>query len=162
MRNLIAGVLLLAVTACEATLEPGVPDGAVQLTMEEVPQNVAQYLYSGIPDKRRLYIDNADAWATLWAEVTQPYTPPPPVPTIDFANEAVIVAAMGTRSTGGYAIVIEGVYEADNTLYVEVREISPGSNCATTQALTAPVHAVRAPRRGFTVRFVERKETRMC
>ena len=162
MRTLIAGLLLLAVTACETTTEPGVPDGAVQLTMEEVPQSVAQYLYSGIPDKRRLYIDNASDWSALWAEVTEPYMPPPPVPTIDFANEAVIVASMGMKSSGGYSILIEGVYEAENTLYVEVREISPGSNCVTTQALTAPVYAVRAPKRDFTVKFVERTETRMC
>ena len=162
MRAAIVCLALVGLTACETTTEPGVPDGALQLTMEEVPQSVAQYLYSGIPDKRRLYIDNASDWSALWAEVTEPYMPPPPVPTIDFATEAVIVASMGMKSSGGYSIVIEGVYEAESTLYVEVREISPGSNCVTTQALTAPVYAVRAPKRDFTVKFVERTETRMC
>ena len=162
MRTLIAALSLLAVAACETTTEPGVPDGAVQLTMEEVPQSVAQDLYSGISDKRRLYIDNASDWSSLWAEVTAPYMPPPPVPTIDFANEAVIVASMGMKPSGGYAIVIEGVYESQSTVYVEVREITPGSNCVTTAALTAPVYAVRAPKREFTIKFVERTETRMC
>ena len=152
----------MVMMACEPSTEPGVPEGAVQLTMEEVPQSVAQYLYSGIPDKRRLYVDNANDWAALWAEVTEPYIPKPELPVIDFATEAVIVASMGTRGSGGYSIVIEGVYEAENTIFVEVREISPGSNCITTQAITAPVYAVRAPRRDFTVKFIERTETRMC
>jgi len=162
-RTLLTAVALGAlVAACDTVTEPGVPPGAVALQLEQVPDEVAQYLYSGVDDRRRLFIKDAAAWTTLWEEVTSHVQPPPPVPAIDFGAEAVIVASMGTRPSGGYSITIEGVFEADGQLYVAVREISPGSNCVTTAALTAPVHAVRVPRRTGTVVFVEHTETRNC
>lgn len=162
-RSLLAAIALGALaSACDSVTEPRVPAGAVALQMEQLPDDVAQYLYSGVNDRRRLFIKDAAAWTALWAEVTANLQPPPPVPAIDFDTEAVVVASMGTRPSGGYSIAIEGVYEADGKLYVEVREVSPGSNCITTAALTAPVHAVRVPTRTGPVVFVEHAETRSC
>jgi hypothetical protein len=149
--------------ACESGLVTDlVPPDAVALQMQPVADEVAQYLYSGVRDRRRLFIKDVGSWTTLWEEVTAPYEPPPPVPAIDFGSEAVVVASMGTRPTGGYSITIEGVYEDDGELYVVVRERAPGSNCVVTQAITAPVHAVRVPQRSGTVRFVEHTETQNC
>jgi hypothetical protein len=130
--------------------------------MEEMPSSVAEYLYTGLTDKRRLFVDNANEWSALWNEVTSIYQPQPDVPAIDFGTESVIVAAMGTRSSGGYSIAIESVHEAEGQLYVTVRETSPGQNCFTTAALTAPVHAVRVPRRTGAVNFVERTGVQNC
>jgi hypothetical protein len=160
---LIPAMLLGALAAaCDSVTDPCVPPGAVALQMQPVPDEVAQYLYSGVPDRRRLFITDAATWTALWEQVTATYEPPPPVPAIDFASEAVVVAAMGTRTSGGYAITIEGVYEDEGQLYVVVKERSPGTNCVLTQALTAPVHAVRVPLRTGTVQFVERTETNNC
>src|SRR5688572_11745267 len=162
-RTLLTAVALGAlVAACDTVTEPRVPPGAIALQMEQVPDDVAQHLYSGVDDRRRLFMKDATAWTALWEEVTANVQPPPPVPAIDFDTEAVVVASMGTRPSGGYSITIEGVFEADGQLYVEVREVSPGSNCVTTAALTAPVHAVRVPARAGTVVFVEHTETRNC
>jgi len=96
--------------------------------------------------------------------VTAEVGPRPEVPFIDFGNEAVIVVSMGTRSTGGYSIDVERVSESesDGTLYVEVVEVSPGRGCAVTQAVSAPVHAVRVPLRDGDVQFIERASTRSC
>jgi hypothetical protein len=162
--TLLFSVLLAsAAVGCEAgTAAVEVPEGAVQLATQDVSQEVAQYLYTGIRDRRRLFIDDAASWTALWAEVTAPYQPPPPLPAIDFNTESVIVAAMGQRHSGGYAIAIESVHEADGKVYVTVREQSPGSACVVTGALTAPVAAVRIPRRDATSVFVERTETHNC
>src|SRR5688500_1320781 len=162
-RTLFSAVAFGALaSACDSVIEPRVPPGAVALQMEALPDDVAQYLYSGVEDRRRLFIKDAAAWAALWAEVTANVQPPPPVPASDFDTEAVVVASMGTRPNGGYSITIEGVFEAEGQLYVEVREVSPGSNCVTTAALTALVHAVRVPSRTGPVVFVEHSETRSC
>ena len=74
----------------------------------------------------------------------------------------VVVASMGGRATGGYSIEIVRVAETTDRLYVEVREVSPGRSCIVTMAGTAPVTAVRVPRRDLPVEFVERAETRDC
>src|SRR5687768_9404107 len=145
-------VLAGAAVACEAgTAAVEVPEGAVQLTTQDMPQEVAQYLYTGIRDRRRIAITTTAAWTALWQEVTAPYQPPPPVPVIDFDAEDVLVASMGSRGSGGYTIAIESVHEADGKVYVTVREVSPGSSCVTTAAITSPVAAVRFPKREASV-----------
>ena len=151
--KLLALAVALFVTACNDTLTIG--PSPTMLEIQPVPDEVATYLYSGIADKRRLYIKDMDAWTALWNEVTANITPRPAVPFIDFGKEALIVAAMGTRNTGGYSIAVETVAELEGKLIVEIREVSPGSNCVLTQALTAPVHAVRAPLRNGEVVFTE-------
>ncbi len=119
-------------------------------------------VYSGIKDARRLVIRDAAGWAALWDAVVGARTPRPQPPAVDFNREMVIVAAMGQRGTGGYAISIDEVRREDDGLAVVVRETSPGSGCFLTQAFTAPVTAVRLPASDAPVRFIERKETQDC
>ena len=160
---LVAGTAAL-LSGCEAppTTAPLVPPDAVDVAMQAMPSDIAAYLYSGIKDRRRLRIADNQAWTTLWQQVTQNVVPPPPVPAIDFNTETVIIASMGARPTGGYSIAIQSVEKSDNTLYVTVLERSPGSNCGVTQALTAPVHAVRVAEQHATVVFIEKTEVVNC
>src|SRR5687768_11485813 len=160
--KLLASVVVVGATiGCEAgTVAVEVPEGAVQLATQDMPPEVAQYLYTGINNRRRLLIEDAAAWTALWQEVTANYQPPPPVPTIDFNAESVVLAAMGQRNSGGYEILIDSVHEADGKMYVTVREVSPGGNCFVTAALSAPVMAVRVAKRNITAVFVERTEIR--
>jgi hypothetical protein len=69
---------------------------------------------------------------------------------------------MGTQSTGGHTIAIEGVYRSGGRLWVVVREEAPGPGCMMTQVLTTPVDVVSVPLSDEPVSFVERKETRDC
>lgn len=160
-----------AMSVAAATLAPGCPaptepvlSDSVELQIQAAPAEVTRYLYSGINDRRRLYIKDEETWTALWSEVTAHVGPKPEVPFIDFGNEAVVVVSMGTRPTGGYSINVESVSESesDGTLYVEVVEVSPGPSCVVTQAESAPVHAVRVPLRNGSVQFIERASTRNC
>ena len=148
---------------CAAPTEPVLSD-AVALQMKAMSAEVTRYLYTGIDDRRRLYIKDEETWKALWNEVTAHVGPRPEVPVIDFGNEAVVVVSMGTRSTGGFSINVESVSESesDGALYVEVLEVSPGRGCVVIQSVTAPVHAVRVPLRNGNVQFIERASTRDC
>jgi len=157
--------LLIAVAigaGCSSATNPQVPEGAMALEIREFPAAITPYLYTGIAERQRLAIDDAAEWRAFWNRVTSTTVPQPPVPEIDFASEIVIIAAMGTRPSGGYAIHIDDVSEADGRVFVKVREVSPGTNCIVTMALTAPVVAVRIPRRAGAVTFVEQTEVRNC
>ena len=77
------------------------------------------------------------------------------MPEIDFSKEMLLVAAMGTRNTGGYSIEIEAVDRSSSSITASVRTHSPGKTCGTTAALTAPVAIVRIPRSTLPVQFVE-------
>ncbi|MES2521447.1 MAG: protease complex subunit PrcB family protein [Gemmatimonadota bacterium] len=166
IRKAIGYLAVVALTAgCDSATTappPGVPAGSTALQVLTVPDSVAQHLYSGIKDRRRLVIRDMVTWTQLWNEATQQRQPRPPVPQVDFTREVLIVASMGSRPTGGYSIDIPNVYESGGQRYVVVREVSPGAGCVLTQALTAPVIAVRVSQHAGSTSFVEEPRTRPC
>jgi PrcB C-terminal len=135
-----------------------VPEDSVQLPMQQV--FTAQY--TGIDQSRRLVIRTPQEWQAIWSELRHDQYPIPAPPAVDFNQFMAILAAIGTRSTGGHAIRIEGVSRSGGRLFVVVQEISPGAGCITTQALTSPVDAVQVPQSDEPVIFVERQESRNC
>lgn len=161
-RTILAAVIAASAAACGAQSVTDIPPGATALRVQSFSSEVVQLFHTGLEERQRTVIRDAAAWAALWNEITAPYQPRPALPAVDFATEMVIVASMGTRPTGGYAITIDGVYDADGKLYVAVRETSPGAGCMLTQALTSPMTAVRVPRRAAGIIVVERVEVKNC
>jgi hypothetical protein len=164
-------VLLAAATiACNSsTVAPDtVPPTAQRLALPaartaafDAAARSVSSLYSEVPRGREV-VRTAERWTALWGQLTANVQPAPPAPAVDFAAEMVVVAAMGTKPTGGFAIAIDGVHVDRDRLFVEVRETSPGRSCIVTQALTAPVALVIVPARAGTATFLERKETTAC
>ena len=102
---------------------------------------------------------DAEQWRAFIREASTVDGTNPAVPAeVDFTREMVIVAAMGMRRSGGYSIAIENIFSAAGKLLVVVREVSPKTASMTTQALTAPLMAVRVARSNDPVSFVERPD----
>jgi hypothetical protein len=118
--------------------------------------------HSGMESRARDVVRTQARWQAVWAEIWRNDTPQPALPAVDFAREAVVVAAMGLRSTGGYGVTVDSATATAAEVHVFVTERSPGQSCATTQALTAPVHLVAIPADGRTVRFHESAVVREC
>jgi hypothetical protein len=112
-------------------------------------------LYSGIGQPERLVVRDNATWHTVWASIWLGTTPMPATPNVDFAKEMVIVAALGSRSTGGYSIVVDSAMATSAGLVVWIGTSSPGARCVTTQAFTAPVDVARIQRIDEPVRFVD-------
>jgi hypothetical protein len=123
------------------------------------PQTV---YYSGIGQASRGVVRSEGEWQALWAQVVRGRQPTPATPAVDFSREMVIVAAMGTRNTGGYAITVDSVTATPGALHVFVTERSPGGSCGTTQALTAPVDAVALSSDVRAVQFHESTVAHNC
>ncbi|NUO64387.1 MAG: protease complex subunit PrcB family protein [Gemmatimonadaceae bacterium] len=166
MRSSILIAAPFAILACAGSgasmPEPGTPLDADNLDVrrEQAAQPFA--VYSGFSDSARVAVRTQSQWNEIWARVAGNATPPPEAPEIDFATEMVIVAAMGTRPTGGFAIRIDRVARRANTVWVEVTSSSPGSGCMTSASLTAPVDLVVTQKTTGKVVFVERSEVRNC
>ncbi len=62
---------------------------------------------------------------------------------------------MGQRSSGGFHIIVDGIYERDNKLEVVVKNSLPGKNCLVTTALTEPVDIVRLQKSDLSIVFRE-------
>ncbi len=122
-------------------------------------ETVLNSQYSGIRTPRRAVIRDAEQWRAFIREATNVDGTNPAAPAeVDFTREMVIVAAMGMRRSGGYSIAIENIFSAAGKLLVVVREVSPKTASMTTQALTAPLMAVRVARSNDPVSFVERPD----
>lgn len=117
---------------------------------------------SGLSERGRIVVRDRDAWGVLWSRILGSHRPTPPPPGVNFADEMLVVASMGTRSTGGYIIMIDSASVARDTLFVFVREQSPGPRCGVTGALTAPVALARLQRSDLPVSLVSRSVTRDC
>lgn len=116
---------------------------------------------SGIGEPTREVVRTEAEWRAAWLRIWSNHFPQPSVPAVNFSSEAVVVAAMGTRNTGGYTITVDSAVATPGALHVFVTERSP-VRCVTTQALTAPVHAVAVAADGRPVQFHETKAEHDC
>lgn len=139
-RPFAALLVTLALAACAAA-----PPASLLRT------DLARGQYGPCAQSRREVVRDAATWARTWAEVQPSADAPPPV---DFAGQVAIVACLGERRSGGYAIEIVSVEVADDALIVRVRETAPAPGSVNTQALTAPYHVVRVARTTLPVRWV--------
>jgi hypothetical protein len=118
---------------------------------------------SGLDDPLRVTIRDVEAWRKMWKQIyRRGPSPSPELPDINFSKEMVILAALGSRPTGGYAIFIESIYKRDGRLVIKVSSQSAGKNCMVTQAVTQPLDIVRIPKSGMPVVFIENEIIREC
>jgi hypothetical protein len=107
-------------------------------------------------------LTDSASWADASARVYANHGRPPSLPGVDFTREIVVLVALGTRATGGYAISIDSARTTATTLIVYVHSTSPRPTCGTTGALTQPVYAVALPRSLLPVQFVEQFSKTDC
>jgi hypothetical protein len=168
MRRSVLLSLLVLFAACGEAVLQSIPDNANRI---EAPAAVraafdsamaALSSYTGVTDRRRQVIRDAETWESVWAEVVSPFAPTPALPAVDFDQYMIVFVAMGTRHTGGHSTEVEAVTDDSAALVARVREVSPGPGCITTQALTAPVAAKLVPRRDREVTWEEQVSTQDC
>ena len=162
MRRTVLAMLVVGAAACSDM--PASPDQRDRpLTFVRLRSEPYSFTYnSGLHTAARMVIRDAAAWQQAWAELWRDHTPVPALPAIDFERDMVIVAALGDKATGGYSIFVDSVTDTANGLAVQVRTVSPGTNCAVTLAVTQPVDIARVSLRGGSVSYVERAETQDC
>ena len=143
------------------TAPPGLPSDAVAVEFDRFDA-IGGALIGGPQEPVRSVVRDEQSWLEFWGVLTAVLRPAPDAPAVDFTRDMVLVAAMGSRPTGGYVISIEGAYTSDGALYVDVLERSPGVGCLSAQVMTFPVTAVRVRVHAGSVRFVTREESGPC
>jgi|SRR6185503_5787474 len=157
--------VIATVLACGGQLSsvpPHAPADAAPVTVEPVADLQSVRFNSGISTRERTLVRTRATWEALWPQIVGSLRPIPPVPAVDFATKTVIVASMGTRSSGGYVISVDDVRQARGDAWITITERSPGSGCGTTAAITTPIAAVVVPRFDGTATYVERTTSVNC
>ncbi|MDO8434616.1 MAG: protease complex subunit PrcB family protein [Candidatus Binatus sp.] len=149
------------VSACSGSLlEPSGPE-VPMVRLRAEPYSYT--FYSGLATPARIVVRDPATWQSVWTQIHARRSPQPALPAFDFSREMVVVAALGTRSSGGYGILLERASaEVADGVAISVRSSSPGKNCGVTLALTAPVDIASLPLSAGPVRFVERSVTTDC
>lgn len=167
--NLVLAITLAAGLAGCAAASPVGGDASADRQTGGTPVPVTRLrpgytftLNSGYTAPARQVVRTEGEWRAAWARLHETMAPQPALPEIDFAREMVIVAALGQRSNGGYAILVDSVYDAGSTLRAVVRRSSPGARCIVTASLTQPADVVRVPATARGVTFVDRDEVHDC
>jgi PrcB C-terminal len=142
--------------------ETGTPEGdALPVTrLRAEPYSFAYY--SGMMDSVRLAVRDAGQWQQVWSAIEHGSSPGTAAPQVDFTREMVLVAALGTRNSGGFSIYVDSAYQRSDHVEVVIRKVSPGKQCGVTGALTQPVDLARIPASTQPVRFRERSLVHDC
>jgi hypothetical protein len=121
----------------------------------------------GVADSMRTVVRDAGTLRLLWQQATTGQSAPPPVPSIDFGRDMVLVVAAG-RMTPDDEIRVDSVRvrrEADasgrsqEVMSILVRVIE---GCGRFSAPAFPIDVVRVRRFDGPVNFVERRERAAC
>jgi|SRR5215213_1258748 len=157
--------ILLSLCALLALANPGV--NPLQVTQNyprrEVPVTPLAPTMSGhrtsftkgpVLDQLRVVVRDRETWEDVWKRIN-PAPDPPPLPEIDFTREMLVVAAMGSRPTTGYRIIIDKayLYQSYPRLEIVIRSID-NTKCpglGQFDVMTAPIDVVRVPRTEYPV-----------
>lgn len=112
--------------------------------------------YGGIKQKSNIVIKNEQELLDLWSE------PSSELLEVDFETEMIIAIFMGEFGSGGYSTEVIALEEDVDTLKVTIENISPGSNCATTDALSQPFYVVKTKKTDKEIEFKEINKVHKC
>jgi hypothetical protein len=104
-----------------------------------------RYSSSDFRYEQRLDVRTRQQWNVQWKRMSKNSSIKSFSPPIDFRHEMVLIAAMGTRPSGGYRVVINKVIERGADIQAVVTHVSPGPKCGAIAAITHPLDVVRIP-----------------
>ena len=166
----LLGPLLVASTAC--SIDASEPTRSTQLAVGdrlaiEPDSAFARQLslvrsYSGIERAERRVIRDPVSWEAFWRRAVRMMHPSPAAPAVDWSKHMVVVVAVGLRPTGGHTVFVDAVEAGPRALRVEATSASPGRDCVTTDAMTAPLDAVLVRRVEGDVDFDVREVVLDC
>lgn len=161
-RLAVVGVgIVLLLSACGDPELTGIPLESSRVPDEQV-ETLSREYYSGVTERRREVIRSNSEWAAAWEAIYSNVSPKPHLPLVDFDESVVVLSSLGGRTSGGFSIDVTAVYRTSAGLHVVVQGTSPGPSCVRTEAETHPVVAVRVPRAGRAIHFVERSSVQAC
>lgn len=163
MRPLLVFSVGLSLAAC-VSVSPSTDGLGAAVPQSRFAEEIVSYYQfsSGINAERHVAIRSQSEWEEQWLRLTARHGSRPAAPQVDFSREMLLMAAMGDRPTGGYAVSIERVVDRSAAFEVFVRHTSPGPRCFTTQAITSPVDIVRVAASAKPVRWNVVREVRDC
>lgn len=117
-------------------------------------QSVFKAKTSGVHMRGGEVILTQERWEEVWAEIHAGLeTPGVPAPTVDFATNMLVMAAMGDEPDSCWDLAISQVRAAVVRLEVDVAETRPPVSCTCPAEVIQPVHVVLVARADLPAEF---------
>jgi hypothetical protein len=101
-------------------------------------------------------------WQTVWSEIQRRTDEAIALPEVDWQRSRMLVIALGSRPSGGYAVAFGSVREFEAEIQVEVYELMPGEACIVTTGITYPIGYALIRRTEKPVRILVSKAAVSC
>jgi hypothetical protein len=109
---------------------------------------------SGLASESFRTVRSQKEWDDLLPQLAvQPSKGDAHAPAIDFERFTVLLAALGSRPSGGFSVVIQGAFDNGRMIEVYVLEARPGPDCTVITMFTHPIAIALIPRSDRPVRF---------
>lgn len=157
-------ILALLFAACDGDESPTAPNqpGSPNPPLGQTVPFTLVYAdkYSGIRAPRHELITQPARWQFVWDEImSDGRSPRPPVPSVDFARQQLILAALGESPDACKDIEVESVRLAGDILQVSIKETRPPMSCSCPPVVVEPVDVIAIPRGTAKITFSRRSET---
>jgi hypothetical protein len=133
------------------------------LSLTRFRAEAVAYLWnSGYDQPVTFVVRDRATWESTWNQMHRRQSPIPPLPDADFSAEMIAVAALGSKPTSGYDLVLTTASESGQTVTIDVATRTPAPQCALLPVVTSPVDLARLPKREGSVLFRLLPNTSPC
>jgi PrcB C-terminal len=161
MHRTFGRVLALAVVAAGCSSSNDSTDAKNVPALTQNPQTIVHEWTSGMHDATAYVIRDATAYADTWGRIYANVTPMPVPPPVDFTQNMLLVASMGTQPTTGYDITFDSITQAVDSLQVGIVERVP-VNCLVLSTESQPVIVAKVALYNGTVTFHDNSVDYVC
>ena len=150
-----AAVIVLAAACHKGGGGPPAPKPEPAVAMKPLDDAARVYYDNGIgfADTLRNVVKDTSAFRQFWKRATQGQPSPPPLPTVDFSKDMVVVVA-GGRMKPGDAIRVDSVGTRGTLMVLVVRTTVA---CTPFPSDAFPFEMVKVARTDGQVRFTEHR-----
>ena len=113
---------------------------------------------SGFQSPLQMFVTSEKDWSDLWEKRQGSGAPKRNHPAVDFAKDVVVVAALGSKLTGGYSLEISKIVRTKDNVEVTVRIGSPAPGTTPGGGPTSPFVFVRMKKPDKPVTFTEEEK----
>jgi len=96
------------------------------------------------------------------ATITYPTGQAPVAPVINFDDYQIITGGLGIKPSSGYSVVVDKIIETEDTLYINILSVSPGTNCVNFAAMTHPSVAILVKKNNKTKNYTINSVVNHC
>jgi hypothetical protein len=119
---------------------------------------LARGLFGGFEERKNFVLRNAEDLERLWGDLYFGKQDAPPLPSVDFSSEYVLVAFQGEQPTTGYSISISSIKDTSSRRVITFALEKPKPGCVTASAITAPYFILAYPKSDLPFEKIERVE----